>query len=47
MMRSKVINEMTISQQKITINNPAVLTTQKSSLTNHGIMRITDSPMKK
>ena len=35
MMRSKVLNELTVSQQKITINKPEVMKMSQSQLKNH------------
>ena len=34
-MRSKVLNELTVSQQKITINKPEVMKITDSQLKNH------------
>ena len=35
MMRSKVLNELTVSQQKITINKPEVMKITDSQLKNY------------
>ena len=35
MMRSKVLNELTVSQQKITINKPEVMKITDSQLKHH------------